>query len=180
MSDLMKPPRLSLIALAFLGATANAAVPAPPPGSPLVRALADCRKITADADRLACYDKAAGALDAAEAKGDVVVVDQAQVAAVRKQAFGFRLPTLNVFAKAAPANGEGFDHLSVVLDGARRNADGRWVFRIKDGAVWQQTDDNSISEDPHNGSQMLIKSGVLGSFFCKVDGQPQVRCSRVS
>jgi hypothetical protein len=59
----------------------------------------DCRKLTDNAARLACYDQAAAALDQAEAKGDVVVVDREQARKVRKQAFGFTLPSISIFAK---------------------------------------------------------------------------------
>lgn len=147
----------------------------------VVQAISDCRKITEDAARLACYDKAAGAFDQAESKGDVVVVDRERVKEVRRQAFGFNLPTLNLFSRG-PVNKseEGFDHLDLDLDSVHHSADGKWVFVATNGAVWRQTDDQELSRDPHKGSKLLVKNGLLGSFFCKIDGQPQVRCQRVS
>jgi|SRR5579875_1623154 len=145
----------------------------------VLQALTDCRKLTEDAARLACYDKAAGAFDQAESQGQVVVIDREQAKAVRRQAFGFNLPTLHIFDRAAK-NEEGVDHLELKLDSVHHDNEGHWVFVAADGAVWRQTDTQTIVRDPHSGSKLLIKSGFLGSYFCKVDGQPQVRCQRVS
>jgi hypothetical protein len=164
-----------------LAPTLGAAAPAPTaPRAEVVQALSDCRKIAENAARLACYDKAAGALDQAESQGSVVVIDQAQVATVRRQAFGFRMPSLTFFAKAAPKSGEGVDHLTLVVASARLDGSGRWTFVAEDGAVWRQTEDGEFASEPHKGSALLVKNGVLGSFFCKLDGQPQVRCMRVN
>lgn len=160
-------------------AGASWAAPAATGRAQIVQTLSDCRKITADADRLACYDKAVSALDVAESQGEVVVVDEAQASAVRRQSFGLKLPSLNVFSRAAPKHGEGVDHLSVELSAAHRDANGKWVLTTTDGAVWRQTDEFDLGEDPHAGSKMVIQNGVAGSFFCKIDGQAQVRCARV-
>jgi hypothetical protein len=145
----------------------------------VVQALSDCRKLTDDAARLACYDKAASAFDQAESKGQVVVIDQAQASVVRRQAFGLRLPSISLFMRSAPKTGEGVDHLTLDLEGARKDGQGHWEFIAADGAIWRQTDDFDFADDPHKGSKLLIKNGLLGSFFCKVDNQPQVRCVRV-
>src|SRR5687768_1383863 len=80
-----------------VSAAAALAQSGPAGGSALVRALADCRRLAEDAPRLACYDAAAARLAAAEQQGDVVVVDREQARAARRQAFGFNMPTLNIF-----------------------------------------------------------------------------------
>ena len=61
--------------------------------------LLDCRKLADSAARLACYDKAAATMDQAEAKGDIVVVDREQARKVRRQAFGFTLPSITLFER---------------------------------------------------------------------------------
>jgi hypothetical protein len=146
----------------------------------VVQSLSDCRKITEDAARLACYDKAAGALDQAESQGQVVVIDREQARAVRRQAFGFNLPSLNIFGRGAVKSEEGFDHLNLDIASVHHSSEGKWVFVATNGAVWRQTDSEEFAEDPHPGSKLFVHNGALGSFFCKVDGQPQVRCERVS
>jgi hypothetical protein len=173
----------AVIAGAAAMLTAVQAFAKPPAADPgraaVVQALSDCRKIADNPDRLACYDKAAGAFDQAETQGQVVVIDREQVTAVRRQAFGFMLPSLNIFDRGAKTD-KALDHLDLNLEGAHHSSEGRWVFVSTDGAVWRQTDDAELSIDPHKGSKLLVKNGLLGSFFCKVDGQPQVRCQRVS
>ena len=166
---------------ALCAATAFAAQPAKLDvgRAAVVQSLSDCRKISEDAARLACYDKAAGALDQAESQGQVVVIDREQAKAVRRQAFGFNLPSLNLFSRGAVKTDEGFDHLNLDLASAHHSSEGKWVFVATDGAVWRQTDNEEIAEDPHQGSKLFVHNGALGSFFCKVDGQPQVRCERV-
>src|SRR5580692_2504111 len=78
----------------------------PPGRAELVKALSDCRAITDPTDRLACYDKAAAALDEAQTKGDVVIVDRQQAQAVKRQAFGFNLgAALSIFDR--PGGKEG-------------------------------------------------------------------------
>jgi hypothetical protein len=175
--------RSAVGALLMVVAASSAALAKQPnlePGrAAVLQALSDCRKIAEDAGRLACYDKTAGALDQAEAKGDVVVIDQNQAKAVRRQAFGFNLPTLHIFDRTAKG-GEGVDHLNLDIASVHHSVEGKWVFVATDGAVWRQTDSEELALDPHAGSKLLVKNGALGSYFCKVDGQPQVRCERVS
>jgi hypothetical protein len=155
------------------------AVAPDPPRAAVVQALTDCRKLTDDTARLACYDKAAIAFDQAETQGQVVVIDREQVKAVRRQAFGFNLPTLHIFDRTTKTE-EGLDHVELDIDHAYRNAQGRWVLASTNGAVWRQTDDFDIGQEPHKGSKLSIKNGLLGSFFCKIDSTPQMRCERVS
>jgi hypothetical protein len=174
-----------LLGAALVVGGAGAALAAQPskidPGrAAVVQSLSDCRKITEDASRLACYDKAASALDQAESQGQVVVIDREQARAVRRQAFGFNLPSLNLFSRGAVKTEEGLDHLNLNIASVHHSSEGKWVFVATDGAVWRQTDSEELAEDPHSGSKLFVHGGALGSFFCKVDGQPQVRCERVS
>ena len=156
-----------------------AAAPRPaPPQAEVVRELALCRATTDDTQRLACYDRAMGALTTAQEKGDVVVVDRQQLQAVRRQAFGFHLPTLDLLPRAraeAPV-----DRVTLTLRSAGRSGDGKWVMLTDEGAQWLQTDSEELLNPPHAGSQLAVRSGVLGSFFCKVDGQSAFRCRRQS
>ena len=146
----------------------------------LMQALSDCRKVADDTARLACFDKSAGALDQAESQGQVVVIDQQQAREVRRQAFGFKLPSINLFSRGAARSEEGVDHIDLQIESAHQNSEGKWVFVAANGAVWRQTDHEDFAVDPHKGAKLRVKNGLLGSFFCTVDNQPQVRCERVS
>lgn len=143
----------------------------------VVQAVADCRKLTADAARLACYDKAAAELDVAESKGQVVVIDREQAKAVRRQAFGFSLPAFTLFDRGATKE-EPVDRITIELSDAYKNGERKWVMTSNEGVVWVQTDDESVNEDPHKGSKVAIRKAAIGSFFCNIDGQRAVRCER--
>ncbi len=143
----------------------------------VLEALTLCRKDADSARRLACYDKAAGALDEAEAKGQVVVLDRDQVRTVKRQAFGLSLPSISLFS-SRPGGDERVDRVTYALKSAVQGGDGKWVFQTVEGASWVQTDDERLGSDPHAGSQMLVRHGALSSYFCKVDGQLALRCQR--
>ena len=72
-----------LAGLTLVAAQAASGAPAAPslPAErvKVLQAVVDCRKLTADAERLACFDRATAVLDEAEKTGAVVVVDQARV-----------------------------------------------------------------------------------------------------
>ena len=178
----MRPTLLlaALSAAALLHpAAAGAAAPKPDRArAAVLDALSACRKDADDATRLACYDKAAGALDEAETKGQVVVLDRAQVRTVKREAFGLSLPSINLFARRG-APDEVVDRVSYTIDHATQGGSGKWVFATIDGAVWEQTDaDESLARDPHKGSTLAVRHGALSSYFCNVDGQRALRCQR--
>src|ERR1700729_97024 len=114
------------------GGSAHAAKPAPTT-APAVQAVVDCRKIDDSAQRLACYDSAVDALSKAQSSGDLVTLDREQRRAVRKQAFGFALPSLAMFDVGE--KGEGADTVDEVLASARQDPQGKWTFVMQDGAV---------------------------------------------
>lgn len=168
---------LAIVTLSTAGGDAAAAGLKTPRAEGL-RALAACRAETDATRRLACYDQAAGALDEAESRGQIAVVDREQVRAVKRQAFGFSLPSLALLGGGKSGMDEPVDKLVVKLDHAGRSAEGRWVMATDEGAAWIQTDDEEMFAPPHAGSQLAIRKGALGSYFCNVDGQRAVRCMR--
>jgi hypothetical protein len=166
----------ALAALAAL-ATATAAAPAcaaPPPKA--MQAVIDCRKLDDSTQRLACYDAAVAAMARAESSGEIVSLDREQRRAARKQAFGFQLPSL-AFLDTGESPKE-MDRIEETLADASQDAWGKWTFRMQDGAVWRQIDDEFLSRRPHPGSSVAIWRAMLGSYMLSVDGQPGVRAHR--
>ena len=143
----------------------------------IIQELSDCRKLTADSARLACYDAAAAALEQAEAQGDIVVVDRAQARRVRSQAFGFSLPSLSIFERGEKQ--EDLANVAGQIDSARPNAAGKWVLRLEGGAIWEQTDTTAVSRRPRAGMPVNIRRAALGSFLLSVDDQHSFRARRV-
>ena len=69
---------IKLVAVSTLAVPLVAtAADAPKSATPAVlKALFDCRAITTDAERLACYDAAVGQVNKAEKTGEVIIVDE--------------------------------------------------------------------------------------------------------
>lgn len=146
--------------------------------APAVQAVVDCRSLVADAQRLACFDKAVAVMTTAESSGDLVTIDREQRRAVRRQAFGLALPTLTLFDRGEKP-GE-VDRLAVSVASAARSALGKWFIKLDDGALWRQTDDAELFPAPKSGSKAIIRKGALGSFFMSIDGQASIRVHRDS
>jgi hypothetical protein len=156
----------TLAGIAWGGATL-AAPPTPEGRAAALQHLADCRKLAEDGAQLACYRAAAAEIDAAVAKGDLVVVDREQARDVRRQAFGFSLPSLSLFDRGGSP--EPIDAVSLKIESATRLPDGKWLFRLQGGQVWRQIDTAVLMRDPRRGGNVTIKSGALGSYKLSVD-----------
>jgi hypothetical protein len=148
----------------------------PAPRAAAVQAVVDCRKIDDSAQRLACYDKAADAISAAEDKGDLVSLDRTQRQTMRRQAFGLALPSFGFLDR-----GEKSDEANRIVEtvaSARQDAYGKWTIIMQDGEIWRQIDEEELTRRPHAGSSAVIKRAALGSFMMDVDGQPAIRVHR--
>jgi hypothetical protein len=163
--------------LAIIVAGGVVAAPAPV-RAPAIQSVLNCRTIADSVQRLACFDKSVGEMAKAEQTGDLVTIDREQRRVVRRQAFGLILPALAMFDRGERP--EEADRVTVTLAGAGQNAQGKWIVRLDDGAVWRQTDDSELVRRPHAGSAAVIRKGVLGSFFMTIDGQPAIRVHRDS
>lgn len=143
----------------------------------LFEALVRCRTITEDAARLQCFDSAAAALEQAAERRDVVVVDRSQVRESRRRLFGLTLPRLPIFG-GGDNDDEEIDRVEGVVASASQNGLGRWIVALEDGAVWVQTDNNTLALRPRPGQPVVINRGALGSFTMRVNRQPGIRVSR--
>lgn len=173
-------PRTFLVlslAAAAAGATAATAQPKDEGRAHILQELVDCRKLTDDAARLACYDNASTTLEQAEQKGDIVVVDREQARKVRRQAFGLSLPSISLFEKGETR--EELENVTGEVEVARVNGAGKWVIRLKDGATWTQVDTNDLYRTPKPGHSVRIRKASLGSFIMTVDNGGGFRVRRV-
>ena len=146
----------------------------PPPQA--VQAAIDCRKVAEAAARLACYDKAVDVLGRALDQGQVVAVDHAQVQAVRRQSFGFTLPSLSFLDRGARP--EEINEVVLTVESARQNPDGKWVIALEGGQIWRQIDTGEFSRDPKPGAKATIKKAMLGSYMMMIGGHSAVRVHR--
>jgi hypothetical protein len=167
-------------ATVLIAALAAPAMAAPAPTAE-VRAkvfqdVVDCRKIADPTQRLACYDQAAGVLDQAEAKGDVVVVDREQARKVRRQAFGFSMPSITIFERGEKP--EEVATAVTTVTSAHKALSGKWTVKLDDGSTWSQVDLAEIPLDPKAGDKVKIRKASMGSYLMTIANQREVRVHR--
>lgn len=168
---------MTVVALALFAAAGSAgAQSASPARNATMQSLVDCRKIASPESRLACYDTAASALETAEAKGDIVVVDREQASAVRKQAFGFQLPSISIFDRGEKP--EDIDEVNLPITSAVRDGHGKWTLVLEGGQVWRQIDTAELSRNPKPGMTAKIKKGAIGSYKLMVGGAMAIKVHR--
>lgn len=174
-------PLLLLLAVAPAPALAQRGNQAPPARPETFEAMVRCRAITEDAARLACFDTAAAALQAAQERRDLVVVDRQQVREGRRRLFGLALPRIPIFGGGEdddPDDQDAVRTLEGVVASASQDGLGHWVVALQDGGVWTQTDNNSLALRPRPGQRVVINRGALGSFMMRVNNQPGIRVRR--
>lgn len=175
----MKPGAAGVVfvalALAAPAAAKDKNADAPKGKAAAFQAVLDCRGVADSAARLACYDAAAGRMNEAETKGDIVVIDRAQASAAHREAFGLHVPSLSFVTRALKP--EEVDRIDGVVDSARADINGRWTMKLQDGPVWRQIS-GDLTRPPHTGSKVAIRKGSLGSFLMNVDGQPSIKVHR--
>jgi hypothetical protein len=175
MKLLLRVTLVAALAPLSLGALAKP----PPPQSPLVGALAACQAIADNVQRLACFDKAAGALVTAAGQGDVSVVDRAQLRTARKALFGFTMPKLPFFSGDDSAS-DVSDTLETTIKSASGIGYGKFRIVVAEGdAVWETTETFATLRDPKVGQKITIKRGPLGSYMIKINNQRAVKGRRV-
>lgn len=170
-------PFVSLAVLASLSTPTLAKDP--PKTSPLVGALQACRTMTDPAERLACYDKEAGALLEATTKGDVAVVDKSEVRKARKSLFGFSMPKIPFFSGDDTADAVS-DTLETTIKSANGIGYGKFRMVIAEGnAVWETTEAYATMREPRAGDKLVIKRGPLGSYILRIGSNRGVKGKRV-
>ncbi|HTI31295.1 MAG TPA: hypothetical protein VL405_04120 [Sphingomonas sp.] len=168
------------IAALALAGTALIAADAPPPARPYA-ALQACRGIVDNAQRLACYDQAAAALDAAQKSEEVVIVDRQEVKKARKGLFGFNLPRIGFLAgrQGNAEDQQDEQELNDTVGSARALPYGKWRIVLSTGAVWETTEADSRFTDPRPGMTVNLTKGAMGNFFLKVAKGRAVSARRV-
>ena len=171
--------RVLIIAFALAAlAGQSVAQTTPPSSAPTLNVLGDCQKISDDAARLRCFDRAATNLVAASKAGDIVVVDREQMRSARRSLFGFSFPKPRIFgdrdetaeikeirSKVTRAASIGNGHYRVTID--------------HEAAVWESVESSQALRAPKTGDAVWIKKGALGSYFLQFGSQRWVKARRV-
>ncbi|HIG23662.1 MAG TPA: hypothetical protein EYG02_07265 [Henriciella marina] len=139
-----------------------------------------CADLSDDAARLACYDEAVGRLKSAEETGEAVMVTRSEVEEVRRDSFGFSIPSLPNFAASVFGEGEEIDEVSYPVASVQKTSRGELYVTLQNGQVWQQTDNKRIYYSAKRGvDNATIKSAALGSYMMKLDDGLQFRAKRL-
>lgn len=173
------------ITVALIGAFAPtcdtlAQVPSPD-RSALLTTLSECRAVADDGARLACFDRAADALDTAERQGEVVVVEREQIREARRQLFGFNAPALpSIFGRGGDqaADAPDVDAVETTLLSAGQDREGKWTFRLADDSEWRQIDSAPVRFHNRAGTEIRVRRASLGSYLLTAGKSRAVRVKR--
>lgn len=138
----------------------------------------ECRAIASTEERLACFDRAVAALDAAQTSGQLVAMDRQQVRRTRRSLFGLGLPGLGIFGDDNEDE-EDAQAIESTIRSATQNALGKWVITLADGARWLQTDSRNLNIEPRQGHPVRIRRAAMGSYLANVNGQVAIRVRRI-
>ena len=154
--------------------SAQAARPVPVETPAQIQRLMACRAITAQDQRLACFDRETAAMDQAIASKNLVVVDKEKARAAGRSLFGFSIPSFGGLF----GGGEEIQQIESTIRSTGRNADGGWILTLADGSVWSQTDDWP-GLDPRPGKKVTVNRAALGSFRLTIQGQTGIKVKRI-
>ena len=141
--------------------------------------LVACKDIAEPSARLACYDEKVTALQTAQSTNQVVIADREQVREARRGLFGLTLPRIKLFDGDGD-EGDQIEKIEGVIASARTIRTGKWLLRLEDGAVWQQTEPpRSTMRRPKAGDSITIERAALGSFLAKVNDGRGFKVKRV-
>ena len=136
-----------------------------------------CADIDGDAERLACYDDAVGRLRSAEESGDVVSVTREEVENVKRESFGFSLPTLPKFSFG---DDDDLDSVMAGVERVTKNSRGEVVVYLDNNQVWQQTDDKRVYVSRRVTFETAeVRKAAFGSFMMKLDDGVLFRVERI-
>jgi hypothetical protein len=153
-----------------------------------------CAEKTDPAQRLACFDAAVAAVKAAEARSEIVALDQPRVAAVRREAFGFRIPSLPRFGLGAPAAAsastgalsdnagaqnratqaqareEAQEAQTFAVTRVGRSGDRVAIF-LENGNVWHLTEAGELNAPRQTPFNVRIRNAAMGTYMLTVEGR---------
>lgn len=145
------------------------------PRAPQFQSLMACRQIADQGARLACFDAQAAAIDAAEARSDIVVVDRQQLRSTRRSLFGLALPRIPFLDDDRTELPKEYE---ATIRSVSVTRDGKLTFDLGD-ATWRTTEVSTYQSEPRAGEKVKIRRGPLGSFKLSVEGRPAMRALRV-
>lgn len=175
--------RLIIAGISFLAFASVAAAQESPPSPPVLDQVYACANVSAEAERLACYDAAVGRLRQAQTSGELVAVDRAQAEEIRRDAFGFSLPSLpRLFGGGFSGRDDGpdqvIDEITLQIARIQRRPDGKHWIHMDNGQVWAMVDSAQSNRRMETGAQVTVRRAAVGSFMMSFGGGQALRVRR--
>jgi len=146
------------------------------------QAIYACAEITEDVERLACYDETVGRFEAAEAAGEVTTISKSEVEEIKKDSFGFALPSIPriVMPKFGDGDKEALDSVTIAVTEVERLRYDNLRVTLENGQVWEQTDGKRVQFSKRLGvDSAKITRAAFGSFKMKLDNGVSFRVKRL-
>jgi hypothetical protein len=159
--------------LPFLIVAAIAAAPQPSSASRMLDQLAECRAITADGERLACFDRVTAAIATARRDGDLILVDRKEVADRKRARFGLGTATTDLGDGAVEVN----ELDTTVRNAAPSSVYGRFDLALANGTVWQTVD--TLPVPPRAGTAIKLRTAPLGGYRASIAGRRAILVKRI-
>lgn len=167
-----------LMTLAITGSIAEAGAAERRP----LAELQQCRTLTNDSARLACFDKAVDALTRSADSGETVVVDREQIRSARKGLFGFVMPRIPFLTghDDGTANDKADEaRLETSVVSSRSIGNGKYRFSVDGGGIWETTETSMTFDQPKPRQAIILERGSLGGYFVRVGNGRRVAVRRV-
>jgi len=147
------------------------------PPSPL-SGLYECTVITDDTSRLACFDSKVAGIRQAEDNKELVAIDKESAKTLKKEAFGFNLPSLPKLGLPSLGIDDDEEVLTMAVKSLRKS--GRdYVLVLENGQVWRQTG-GRFNYIPKGDLVATIKPASLGSYMLSIStGSQKVRGMKI-
>jgi hypothetical protein len=126
--------------------------------SDLLQGLAQCRSVTGQAEKLACFERETDALIGKSERREVVVATPDEVK-----------------LRSAPIP----DEIASTIVSAQTTAEGFWRIELAEGGTWRTTEGTSNSRMPRPGLPIQVKRGPVGGYMLSVDKQRSIRAAPV-
>lgn len=144
------------------------------PESPLAK-LYSCASIQSDTERLACFDANVAVIQVKEEKKEIVAIDAEAAKDIKREAFGFSLPSLPKLG--LPSLGGDKDAPEVLTFPVKsvKKRGRSYTFHMENGQVWRQVS-GRFNYIPKGDLTATIKQGSIGSYRISIsNGKERVR-----
>jgi len=140
--------------------------------------LYECTAITEPTERLTCFDRSVANLRSAEEKKEIVAIDAKAARKIKREAFGFNLPSLPKLGLPKIGIESKADALVAPVKSIRKS--GRTLMiTLENGQVWKEVG-GRLNYIPKGDLTATIKPKSVGSFMISLNnGKTTVRGLRV-